>query len=179
MYHFVEQIKNTVNNLPITKYMILQQTIFAIWGDKKNQMNGMKHLLSDWSLGIYHWGEDKSVMRNCGQVRRCNLKIRFWAGVQLEENGGVSQLLPYASVWQAVDGSRAGWARMESRSSHGCGGHSIKWCLNAVQITSVICAGSCHGQWHSPTQPPLLCSTSSLLRALPVFHNVNNANVRE
>lgn len=35
MYHFVEQIKNTVNNLPITKYMILQQTIFAIWGDKK------------------------------------------------------------------------------------------------------------------------------------------------
>lgn len=61
MYHFVEQIKNTVNNLPITKYMILQQTIFAIWGDKKNQMNGMKHLLSDWSLGIYHWGEDKSL----------------------------------------------------------------------------------------------------------------------
>lgn len=47
-------------------------------------------------------------MRNCGQVRRCNLKIRFWAGAELEEHGGVSQLLPYTSVCQAVDVSGGG-----------------------------------------------------------------------
>lgn len=31
---FVEQIKNIVNNLPIMKYMVLQQTKYAIWAKK-------------------------------------------------------------------------------------------------------------------------------------------------
>lgn len=39
MYHFVGQIGNTVNNLTVMKYVILQQTKFAIWGKKKSKLN--------------------------------------------------------------------------------------------------------------------------------------------
>jgi len=38
MYDFVGQIGNTVNNLPVMKYVILKQTKLAIWGTK-SQLN--------------------------------------------------------------------------------------------------------------------------------------------
>lgn len=162
------------------KYMILQQTKFAIWGKKKSNalgfffciltrvafafsilfffflsqkynllhphkaLNGVKHLLSDWRESITgeREGEGKSVIRNYGQVRRCNLKIRFWAGAELEEDGGVCQLLPYTLVCQAVDVPRGGWTQMESSSSHHCGRHCIRWLAYHQRVVSECCANN-------------------------------------
>lgn len=72
-------------------------------------------------------------------MRRYSLKIRFWAGAELEEDGDDSQLLLYTSVCQAVDMSKGDehkWKAgaplaVEGISSDGW--HSTaKWCLNAL-----------------------------------------------
>lgn len=69
-------------------------------------------------------------------MRRCNLRIRFWAAAEFEEDGGVCPLLSYTSVCQAVDVSRGGWTRMESSSSHRCGRHSIWWLAYLRKVVS-------------------------------------------
>lgn len=45
--------------------------------------------------------------RDCRQVRRCNLRARFWAGAELEDRD-VSQPLPCTSECQAVGVSTGG-----------------------------------------------------------------------
>lgn len=85
-------------------------------------------------------------------MRRCNLKIRFWAGAELEDSG-ISQLLPYTSACQEVDEHKCkagALLALEGIPSEGCYS-TAKCCLNAVlsihylHITNASASVGCPG----------------------------------